>query len=534
MSVSSMLAAHFKRACVVLPHADDQIWVRFRRFVKSQIRQRVCPLPFDIPLEYNADLVPSKTTLEYWLDHANMPLKKKDQYRAIWSELSSGKYTKDVRSLRFWRTKTFGKDEFYDTYKYPRNIQPRDMAANLVLGPIMSAIESSLFHGDPHREHPDYRKPNPRNPEFVKCLPMADRPRYLEDKLSGCTTYYGTDASAFECQMRKDVQLDCELPMIAAHLAYHLSARDTVEWLYKNIFALDHHGQYGIVDGFKLPLLDMRCSGDMQTSLGNGWNNLMFLEFCFANVAKCARDQLRLVVEGDDGLVGVNKVLSHDDLKTAFESLGLSYKFDTYRSVGEAKFCKMVFASNCSLLRDFRSVICRTGWIPRRYMRSSNNVILGLLHLRALSMLHSHQHCPVLTKWAMRLCHLTQAAKTTAFKILRHERNTYLRDQYYRDLSRSLDADVGEIDLETRMMYAREFSISVLDQLYLERKFDTMELEPFDDPIFTMYLPIEWIQNADQYVINDWPIGTPCAFNSSAQDYSQLIPGADPWVWQSS
>lgn len=534
-STANQVLSFFKRCCADLPEPDWQEWKRIKRFNRSQISQRVVALPDDIPLNYDEyTLLPDRETLEYWLKHANMRECDRVAYRNEWLRLvgqAPSRKTPNARATKFWALDSFLKNEHYDVYKYPRGIQPRGLGPNMIFGPIMHAIEQQLFHDSTDQADPGYYRPSSRNPEFVKSLTMDGRAAYLLEKFDGQNNLFGTDASSFECLMRSHVQLDIELPMMLAHLASKPSAAKVLSWVYHNITANPREvgSQYGKSRGIRYPIMDMRCSGDMQTSLGNGWCNLIFLKFAFSRVAKCSPSAITLVCEGDDGLVAAPKCQGIED---EFKKLGLTYKFDRYNDVRVAKFCKIVVGEG-GLLREAIGPMAKAGWVDLKYARSSPKVHAGLLRMKALSFIHSYPRCPLLSVWSLRVLELTADAKTVCERLISRERNSYYREEMDRVLRSKLPDDVGVVAEADRRLYGEVFGMPPDVQLRIEQQLRVMTLTPLFSSLIVEHAPAAWTHFFHRNVVKSWHLNIPCAVVAQGKDYSSLIPGTNSDYWAS-
>lgn len=534
-STVNQVLSYYKRCCADLPDPVPKMWRRLVRFNKSQIRSRVTPIPENVPLDYDEyTLLPTFETLEYWLRHANMRECDRVAYRKEWHrlmELSPSRKTPMARSTKFWRLKSFLKNEHYETYKYPRGIQPRDLGPNMIFGPIMHAIEMQLFHENADPDNEGYYRPSSRNPEFVKSLTMDQRAAYLLTKFDGQNNLFGTDASSFECLMRSHVQLDIELPMMKAHLANRPAAARVLDWVYHNITACtcEIAGQYGQSRGLRYPLLDMRCSGDMQTSLGNGWCNMIFLKFAFSRAAHCSPDQITVVCEGDDGLIAAPKC---EGIERIFTELGLTYKFDRYHNVRLAKFCKIVIGEG-GLLREAIGPMAKAGWIDLKYARSSPKVHAGLLRMKALSFIHSYPRCPILSAWCLRVLELTADAKTVCERLISRERNSYYREETARALKSKLPDEVGVVVDNDRRLYEEAFGTPPDVQIRIEQDLEVMTLKPLFSRLIIENSPPTWAHFYHRNVVESWHLNIPCAKVDQGKDYSSLIPGTTPDYWAS-
>ena len=79
-----------------------------------------------------------------------------------------------------------------------------------------------------------------------------------------------------------------------------------------------------------------RMSGEMNTSLGNGFSNLMFMAFVCEKLGLNCNG----VVEGDDGLFAFN---GNTPSASDFTKYGFNIKLDVHSEISTASFCGNVF-----------------------------------------------------------------------------------------------------------------------------------------------------------------------------------------------
>lgn len=135
-------------------------------------------------------------------------------------------------------------------------------------------------------------------------------------------------------------------------------------------------------------------SGDMWTSLGNGFSNLMLMLFlCHTKGSHCVG-----VVEGDDGLFEVD---GDCPTKEDFANLGWTIKMEEGRELGEMGFCKQYFDLDCcENVVSPAEVLVKTGWTHSKLRFGGPAVRLALLRAKADSILAQYPNAPVARKLA--------------------------------------------------------------------------------------------------------------------------------------
>jgi len=274
---------------------------RLAEFVKKWLQENLTPLE-------RVDI----TSPEEWIETCNQPESRRKEYREALAAYLEGKvpYHK-VRSV-----KTFTKGESYPEYKYPRLINARSDYAKVLIGPIFKAIEKKLFS----------------LPWYIKKEPRAQWPWYISrrcDRLG--VKCIATDYSSFESSFTPEVMWNLEM------ILYEYMMGNCATEFERN-FIRDLMSENKLASaGFSLKCIGRRMSGEMNTSLGNGFSNLLLMLFVL-NEKGCT--DISGVVEGDDGLFVFNgPVPSSSD----FLSLGMEIKLDEHRKYNEASFCGVVF-----------------------------------------------------------------------------------------------------------------------------------------------------------------------------------------------
>ena len=242
-----------------------------------------------------------------------------------------------------------------------------------------------------------------------------------------------------------------------------------------------------------------RMSGEMFTSLGNGFTNLMVM-LCF--MEECGISGVDGVVEGDDGLYAVPQRFAGRIPDTKFfADRGFNVKLAVRESVNEATFCSMVFDSETlHVLKEPTFALARLGWVPRSYI-GKHSKRLGLLRAKLTSLLYECSCCPILGAAAFHGLRLTSGVLA--------DWSLLLRSSYYRDeLLAAMRFDCSRLPVPSpgdRKLFSKHFNISEEEQLRIEQEF--AECEDIDKLLSGRYLrllferlaPPSWQLNSDQF-----------------------------------
>lgn len=454
-----------KRVCAKLADPDLSALQRAREFVRQWCLQNLEPLS---PL---TDL-----TRQYWLDNSNYPEWKKVELREQ-PEYEPG----HVPSKEFV-FKSFVKDECYPEWKHCRSIQAPTDALKAHLGPVIAQCEKVVFS----------------RPEFIKKIPVDQRPKYIASMFQEGVPVAASDFSSFEVSWQRAQMEAFEFPVLEHLLSCIPGGRGFMQDLRKC-----EAGKIDLV--FKhvtAHIVSTRKSGTMNTSFSNGVGNFLIHAF--------AAHELNLgdlvgIFEGDDGLFQYSS--GRFPTPEFYENLGFSVKLEIHPGIHEASFCGMVFDPTEQVaVWDPVDFITRLGWGSARYMRSKRSVHLALLRCKAMSLAAQCPRAPVLAKCADWILRCTSGVDTRKIIESRNtgwwERNSYLLGSRF--------ADTRECGPATRSLVERKFGLSVADQLRLEQWFDAQDSlchipRFWDNDV--------WSANDDLYVthllrpsLDEWPI----------------------------
>lgn len=459
-------AAILKRAGAKAPGSVGNRRVRRKlqrlgRWVRKWLQKHLVPLTPD-----------ADTGFETWLANTNYPEWRKEELRKVYYEHVSI----NPRSAKEAEVKTFMKDESYPEFKQQRAINARVDAMKCRLGPIFKLIESVVY----------------KRPEFIKHVPVAKRAQYIMDYVyREGAEYVATDYTSFEALFTRQVMENCEF-LLYDYMTQYLPEHDQFMQTVRDVLGGTNKL---LANTLRASLAATRMSGEMCTSLGNGFSNLMFFLFLSEEVGY---KNVRIVVEGDDGLAtGEGRPPSIED----FASLGLTIKLDRHRDLCRASFCGLIFDETDKLVvTDPLEVLSEFGWVNAQYCRARSHKRLALLRCKALSAAHQYPGVPIiasLADYALRITRGLDIRRLADSKLF----NQWDRDQLYAAMKDEARIKRIDVPFNTRLLVAEQYGIPIDAQLSTEAYLDSLNkptvlVLPWLDPI----VPKDWIQYFYGYV----------------------------------
>jgi hypothetical protein len=426
------------------------------RFVRAWLRKNLEPLS-----EF------TDVSFKTWISEAPYPQDRKVQLSDVFNSMS------DPFSEYDARCKLFMKDEFYPDFKYPRPINHRSDSFKTLLGPYSHAIEKELFQMD----------------WFIKKIPIDQRPHYIVDRVyQEGASYVVTDYTSFEANFTPELMQAVEFELYR----YMLSKVHDGKKILKVMRSVLLRKNISKNKFFSASVNGKRMSGEMTTSLGNSFSNLMFMLYVCHQKGSRATG----VVEGDDGLFRVDGPLpSAND----FASLGLNIKLDAVDDINVASFCGQVFDKDAlDLVTDPREVLAQFGWTTSFYVRAKSSKLRTLLRAKAYSYLYQYPACPIICRMASAFLRLTRSYTVASLIDHGRFRNTYERSEFLASIKIDPKA-IREIHTGSRVLVETLYGLSQEIQLKYENYFDNLEmLEPI--PLW-FDAPRSWIKNSDTYVV---------------------------------
>lgn len=439
------------RFCRKIPNAACHK-AKFNEFVKRWLRKNMTPLAYC-----------TDTTFETWIQKTPYTLARKNELRRKWLALNIefGDYCKlnnkninnDPKN-RLFNLMSFVKDECYPTFKHARAINSRSDEFKCIVGPIFQLISEELF----------------KLPWFIKKIPIHLRPQYIIDLLDRVgEEFMGTDYTSYEAHFEEEVMLDCEMELYSYMVQYLPCGQLFIDMISKAFFQDANWIQF---KRFVISIFGKRMSGEMNTSLGNGFSNLMFMLYkCKENGNK----NVRGVIEGDDGLFVMQ---GEPPNEKDFAAFGLNIKIVKEKELSHASFCGMVFD-----MHDRTNVtnpideLVSFGWTTRRYAQSKRGIHMCLLRSKALSLAYQYRGCPILSTLAYKVCQLTASYDAQSFV---NKQATFYQNSYELEITRQAFEYFRQNGLlqqpgnNTRQLVQELYGVSVPDQLAIESYINSM------------------------------------------------------------
>lgn len=448
----TLLAGVQARFATRPPEPKKNTLERFTIFVAKWLRANMTPLSPHTDVSF-----------ESWVANVNQPDWRK-------KELVEARDRWVRPEKKHFKVKMFMKNETYTDFKHGRAINSRSDEFKTMVGPFFSAIEKELF----------------ARPEFIKKIPVNQRARYVYERLvrEGCI-YYASDFTSFEALFTRRIMEACEFQLYSYMVKDHPQGADFMALIRKVLLGRNTISNKRMT----LEVQATRMSGEMCTSLGNGFSNLMF------NLFVCEESGIDVegVVEGDDGLFRVSgKPNVH-----IFEELGLIIKTEFHTDPATASFCGQIFdPSNFTVITDPRKVLASVGWIDGKYAFAKDSKKMSLLRAKAWSFGYQYPSCPIISAMARALLRLTRSYDHR-YVLKDRGMGFWMRDQ----LIQAFDAGRPELNSpihdDTRDLMHRVFGISPQVQKKYEEWFDNLEVL---EPIPALDVPDSWIAYFDTYV----------------------------------
>jgi hypothetical protein len=275
-----------------------------------------------------------------------------------------------------------------------------------------------------------------------------------------------TDYTAFESHFTESLLTICEFRLysyMTRHLPTHVQfMRDLLVLTGKNaVYFRD----------VKCEIKARRMSGEMNTSLGNSFANLMLFFYVHRNNAFCDA-----IVEGDDC---IGAYVGTTPTKEQYAELGLTVKIETPNLFSEASFCGQIFTDDYDVITDPHKIIVKTGWINANYLNSKLKKKMELLRCRAMSILSMYPACPIVTAFGSYLLRVT-----TGYHFYVDRGLTPYERKKLSLLCENFQSRVRMPTMPCRRLMEGVFKFSVVEQIHLEKYFDELTcVQPIDHPL---------------------------------------------------
>lgn len=456
-----------KRFAVKVPIPEKRLLRRLRKFVRKWCVDNLVPL--DPALD---------DTVETWLQKCPYPQRRKEELLREW------KQCRGLLEQKHFFVKMFEKDETYVEYKHARAINSRTDVFKCAVGPIFRLIEKEVFS----------------LPWFIKKVPINERPAYIIDRaLRQDAVYLATDYTAFEAHFTREMMESCEF-ILYEYMTSRLPAGPAWMRMVRQVIG----GRNRCINkNLTVEINATRMSGEMNTSLGNGFSNLMFMLFA---ASECGCSEVRGVVEGDDGLFSMSVPAGArlPDVEF-FARMGLTMKLERHDTLSSASFCGLVFdPTDRNNVTNPLEAMAEFGFGNWKYRRAKSSTLEQLARCKAFSMAYQYPGCPILkslSRYVLRSTRRHGKIGSQQFRNIleRHVINPYYREQMFEALEHGVP-DV-EIGMNTRLLVEKLYGITVEAQIEAEEYLDSLtRLQPLRFDRLLPRVPWQWLDYARQYV----------------------------------
>lgn len=444
-------------------------------------------------------------TFETWINGTDYPASRKEQLKVVHEGLVRDQFTfKSNLRRQSIVVKSFVKDESYVDFKYPRLINSRCDEFKVFSGPLFDAIGKKLG----------------KRPEFVKYVPVIERSKYISERLGKNSRYFSSDYSSFEAHFSRQMMTHCEF-ILYKYMTESLPSEKRKMQLIMSVLAGDNEIRFNDIT---MSLEATRMSGEMNTSVGNGFSNLMINSYV-AKLHNCGK--ITICVEGDDGIMCFERP-ENAPMEKDFKELGLIIKLVEADNLADLSFCGQVFDPDDGIvITDPFAALVDVGYTRKWHVKANRSLRLQLLRAKALSMLYQYNGCPMLTAFACRVIELTSNVRFR--KRLIYSFNEYERGTIREALALHIDPYIPPPNSACRSLFSRIYGVSIPDQLSFESAMKDLNLDCEIDISNIISYPKNNIVMFDRYMKREEYV--PEAFYE--RDYKLYLESiADiPWAW---
>lgn len=400
----------------------DPIFREFYDFVKDEIR-RYPVLPGGLVFE---------ELREEWLKHSRYNEKMKNKMRKCGEQVRK----MQVPINKILRIQSFIKSEFYNELKECRIINSRSDWFKAYVGPYIKQVEKVIYD-----EH------------FIKHKTPKQIAEVMELTAKGYDLFYETDYSSFEGSFTLEFMKNVELRMFKRVLANYPEVVSMIQKSYST-----NHVYFKGNPNISCEFEGSRMSGEMWTSLCNGFTNMMLVKF----MLKKSNSIGKFLVEGDDGFIACTNELDF----TIARRLGFNLKVEATSDSHQVKFCSLSTHEG-RIVPDIRRVLSHYGVINdinradafRRNTKRSNRSLRQLMKSKAHSLLATSSGIPILQAIAL------QQLRCYEKDIINPKYFDYWESEFY-DLFAKQKAE--PITDSMREFVEKQFKIPVKKQIAIE------------------------------------------------------------------
>lgn len=424
---------------------------RLKRFIKKLLRKELVPLSPDTDF-----------SVKTWLSKTNYPKARRDELQKVADEMIS------PHDKEFTVVKSFIKEETYPEYKDARAINSRSDEFKVIAGPYFKAIEEKLY--ELHW--------------FIKKVPVPERAKYIKDKLwSPNAKYVASDYTSFEAHFTKEVMQTIEFQL------YKYMMKNCPNDIFTHVVLAALEGVNHIkFKDFIVNVEAIRMSGEMCTSAGNGFSNLMLMLYAL-KANGCT--EIAGVVEGDDALFSFK---GEPPTTEFFANLGFNIKLENHTELNRASFCGLIFDTEDLVnVTDIRQVLLNFGWTTRAYVVANKATRMMLLRAKGFSLAYEYSGCPVLgalARYALRVTRTFSKQKLERYVKESRNINEYERETLLNAINLYPSVANAPVPIKTRQLVEDMYGVTKDEQIKIEQYLDSLKtLQPLRLPVIYDHMP---------------------------------------------
>lgn len=397
---------------------------------------------------------------EEWMEQSNYNNQRKNKLRNLMYQLD---LVSDQRRYELLHTMTsFIKTEFYGETKEARIINSRTDAAKAYFGGYISKVQELVM-----KEH------------FVKHKTPSEIAEHMYEISKRYPYVYETDYSSFEGSFTQELMQGIELELFRHVLREYPQVVTYLESCYSGCNKLVFNKRY------KCKFKGSRMSGDMWTSLANGFTNFCLVKFI---IHKHEQEYGRsidydFIVEGDDGFIATNCQLNKMDWFAS--RLGFKLKCDMKTDINDLSFCG-ICEHEGRLVPDIRRILNHYGYTcdkkliniisrstdDKKLSKRSRKELLNYIHTKAISLLATSRGIPILQQVALQQLRLGGHYDPKYLDAWKIDQINFDVQIILRQLSEgSLLPE--EVTDSMRVFVQDKFNISIDTQLRIEQELET-------------------------------------------------------------
>lgn len=458
------VAGAVKRVAAKMPEINKIKLRKLKRFTLRWCKRHLSPYIFKADEHFDF--------LE-WLESTNYPLYRKIELTKVHGE--------SLIKAPISKILAFIKDENYAEWKHMRGIYSRHDDYKVRVGPFFKKLGDIIF----------------KLKWFIKKIPVNLRPKAMLDRFGDDPNLFCTDFSQYEATFVRQL-MSVELILYRFILQNNPHSTEIIKLIVSGMMR-NNYIQFYL---WSMKINCKRMSGEMSTSVSNGFMNLIITHFLLTEAGNKEFDSY---FEGDDS---INSFDVRAPTSKEYEELGAKIKIEKPNNLCEASFCGQVFdKSDLDNVVNPLEALVSFGWTGRQYLFASKQTKLKLLKAKSLSLLYEYSGCPILRSLALYGLRMTNSISIPDMNFImkKMRMDSYQRDAYVSMLDNYNEEQVfnNNVKQNTRFLVEKLYCISIKCQLEVEDYLDNLtDLVPLELPSLYGLMPKCWFDCFETYSVH--------------------------------